>query len=653
MAFTKLFETCRIGSLELKNRMIMPPCSTNMGKDGFVTERMKNFYSTIARGGVGMIVVEDCIVESNFGRHTFSDIHMDDDKYLPGLTQLANGIKAHGARAAIQVNHGGRRSGRIVNGYLAYTDGKIPVAPSSIPDEVPGYVRPRELTLEEIEDLIIKFAEASLRAKQAGFEAVSLHCSHTWLINQFISPTSNLREDEYGGNFEGRMRFAVRILEETRKRVGPEFPLLCRIGGEEPWEGGLTLEDMKKVAHRLESAGIDAFILSRSLPLVPKTAKSDFIPVVAPMRLPRGCMVYLAEGIKAAVNVPVAAVQRINDPILAEEILQQGRADLIALGRALISDPEFPNKAREGRVEEICTCIACLWCTHTLDDKNSPVVCAVNAEVGREIPLDLGRVEMPKKILVIGGGPAGMEAARVAAIRGHEVHLYERSSQLGGQLLVASKPVGKQEIGELIRYLSAEINRLGVNVKTGVAASAAKIEKLAPDMVIMATGAIPDRPPIPGINQSNVVTAIEVLQGTKETGDKVAVLGAGQVGAETAELLAAQGKDITLVDILDEIATDAPTSVRALLLLSLKEHGVKTVNRAKIEEITPTGVVVNRSGKEMVMAADTFVLALGSKPDRILESAQLRQTVMWVGDSVRPRSILEAVHEGFVAGASV
>ena len=653
MAFTKLFETCRIGSLELKNRMIMPPCSTNMGKDGFVTERMKNYYATIAKGGVGMIVVEDCIVESNFGRHTFSDIHIDDDKYLPGLTQLANGIKAHGAKATIQINHGGRRSGRIVNGCLAYTDGKIPVAPSSIPDEVPGYVRPRELTLEEIEDLIIKFAEASLRAKQAGFEAVSLHCTHTWLINQFISPTSNRREDEYGGSFEGRMRFAVRILEETRKRVGSDFPLLCRIGGEEPWEGGLTLEDMKKVAQRLESAGIDAFILSRSLPLVPKTAQSDFIPVVAPMRLPRGCMVYLAEGIKAAVKVPVAAVQRINEPILAEKILQQGKADLIALGRALIADPDFPHKAKAGKAEEIRTCIACLWCTHTLDDKNSPVVCAVNAEVGREIPLDLGRVEIPRKILVIGGGPAGMEAARVAAFRGHEVHLYERSSQLGGQLLVASKPIGKQEIGELIRYLSTEIKRLGVKVKTGVEAAAAKIDELAPDVVIMATGATPHRPPIPGIDQSNVVTAIEVLQGTKKTGDKVVVLGAGQVGAETAETLAAQGKDITLVDMLDEIATDAPTSVRALLLISLKEHGVKTVDKAKIEKITPSGVVVNRSGKEMVIAADTFVLALGSMPDRTLETAQIRQTVLWVGDSVRPRSILEAVHEGFAAGASV
>lgn len=656
MEFKKLFEACGIGTLALRNRIIFPPCTTNFAtKDGFVTDKMKDYYATIAKGGVGAVVVEDAIVESSLGIHHLNSLRVDNDKYLPGLTQLANSIKAHGAKAILHISHAGRRAGRIMNGRLEFTNGRIPVAPSRLAYFETGYIVPRELTIYEIEDIIERFAIAALRAEEAGFDGVGIHCAHGYLINQFLSPSSNKRQDEYGGDFEGRMRFALRIVAEVQKKVGPSYPLLCRLSGEEPvegFEGGLSPEDMKQVAHRLEKAGIDGFILTRGTSRFPATT-SKFIDAVAPMRVPRGCLVYLAEGIKQAVQVPVAAVNRINDPVLAEKILQDGKADLIAMGRALIADPELPNKAKEGRLEEIRTCIACVWCIQKLGAEGGSLVCAINPQIGREVPPDLRQVEKPKKVLVIGGGPAGMEAARVAATRGHEVHLYESNPQLGGQLLVASKPPGKQEIDEFTRYLRGEISRLGVDVKTSTAVTPSEIDTLSPDVIIMATGSKPLRPVISGIDQSNVVTAIEILQGTKDTSGKVVVLGGGQVGAEVAEYLATKGKDVTIIEMLDRIATDSPMLVGTLLLASLKENGVKIVTRAKAKKIITSGVVVDKSGKEMVIPADTVVLALGAEPDRALGTMLAGHSVLWVGDCVQPRNILEAVREGFEAGAVV
>ncbi len=655
MEFPKLFGACHIGTLGLRNRIIMPPCTTNFAKDGFVTDRMKNFYATIAKGGVGMIVVEDAIVESSLGKHSVNDIHIDDDKYIPGLTQLVNCIKAHGAKAVLQLSHAGRRAGKILNGHLALTNGRIPIAPSSLAHFEQGSVVPRELTIYEIDELISKFATAAQRAKKAGFDAVGFHGSHGYLINQFLSPSSNKRQDEYGRDFVGRMRFLLRVVTEVQKRLGPSYPLLCRISGEEPFEGfegGLSLEDMKEVARCLEKAGIQAFILSRGAAR-PPAATSKFISAISSMRIPRGCLVYLAEGIKEAVRVPVAAANRINDPVLAEKIIEDGKADLIAMGRALIADPELPNKAKEGRMEEIRTCIACMWCSQALGILNSHLVCAINAQVGREAPLDLRRVEKPKKILVIGGGPVGMEAARVAATRGHEVHLYESGPQLGGQLLAASKPPGKQEIDEFTRYLTGEVRRLGVAVKTSTPVTLTEIDKLLPDVLIIATGSKPLRPSITGIDQSNVVTAVEILQDIKDASGRVVVIGGGQVGAEVAEYLATKGRDVTIVEMMDQLAINSPVTVRTPLLLSLKENGVKIITRARAEKITTSGVVVDKSGKKMVIRANSVVLALGSEPDRALENKLAGRSALWVGDCVKPRNILESVREGFEAGAVV
>ena len=316
------------------------------------------------------------------------------------------------------------------------------------------------------------------------------------------------------------------------------------------------------------------------------------------MRIPRGCMVYLTEGIRKAVKIPVSAGNRINDPVLAEQILEEGRADLIAMGRALIADPELPNKAKEGNVEEIRTCIACQWCLYNVLSLNSTVTCAVNAQVGRERLFDLSPVNKPKKILVIGGGPAGMEAARVAAIRGHRVWLYESGPKLGGQLLLASMPPGTEEINNFTGYLESEVNRLGVKVQTNAFATAEDVKKQSPDVVIVATGSKPLRPPMPGIDKSHVVTAIEVLQGIKDVKGKVVILGGGLLGAELAEYLATRGKDVTIVEMLPQIATDVPDVARSLLILALKENGVKMITGATAEEITDSDLVVSKRGKK-------------------------------------------------------
>lgn len=652
MALDKLFENCRIGTMELRNRIVMPPMTTKFASsEGFVTVQMKNYYEARAIGGVGAIVVEDAIVESTLGRHMSNDLCIDDDKFLSGLTQLTDCIKAHGAIAILHLNHGGSRAGRVRNGYLDLTQGKTAVAPSSVIPQ-PGYATPRELRIEEIEALIDKYATAALRAKLAGFDGVGLHCSHGYLIQQFISPAFNKRNDEYGKDAEGRLRFVLKIIEAIRKKVGQDYPLIARISGEEPIEGGLTMEEMRWVAHRMEQGGIDAFLLSRGAAVVPPKSSSHFIYPAAPMRLPRGCMTYLAESIKQAVKVPVIAVNRINDPVLAEQILEDGRADLIGMGRALIADPELPNKAKQGRLEEIRTCIACMSCLDTLR-KDSSMVCAINAQVGREKVSDPVPADKPKKVLVVGGGPAGMETARVAAGRGHKVELWESGPRLGGQLLIGSLPPGKEEIDSLRKYLESAVKRAGVRVKTNVQVTDENIKNLSPDVVIVATGARPLVPPLPGIDKSHVSTAEEILRGVKDVKGKVVVIGGGSVGTETAEYLAEKGKEVIVIEMLDEVATDLPVIARQLHLIALEEKNVRIITGATVQEITDTAITASKQGEKLDIPADSVILALGYQSDTCLRDKLEGLRVVRVGDCVKPRNILNAIREGFDTGAAV
>jgi 2,4-dienoyl-CoA reductase (NADPH2) len=609
MKFKKLFEPCKVGRVELKNRIIMPPMSTNYAEDGWVTERMRNYYVERAKGGASLIMVEDAIVDYPMGRHLMYPLRIDDDKCLPGLRSLAEAIKAAGAKAALQLGHAGRKAGKVAgNGYLALTRGQIPVAPSRIAHPATGYVVPRELTFDEIEELIDKFAEAARRVRDAGFDALSLHCAHMYLVNQFLSPASNQRTDEYGGDLDGRFRFLQRIIEKIKHRVGEDYPMLCRINGEEPLANGLKLEDNKKIARKLEEAGMDAISVSYgNSGIVLHTP--DFVSSIAPMRIPRGCLVRFAEGIKQAVSLPVIAGGRINSPELAEQILEEGRADLISMGRALLADPGLPRKTAEGRTEDIRPCIACLQgCGRRLElDSELGITCTVNPAVGKEEELRITPADKRKKILIAGGGPAN-----------------------------------------LIDYLRIQVKKLGVEIKLKTRVSPEIVRQIRPDVLILAIGARPFMPEIPGIDGENVVTAIEALKGDVQLKDKIAILGGGQVGAETAEFLAQKGKQVILIEMLAQVASDIPNTGRQLLLFSLEDLNVRVLTTTKAEQVTATGVTVSKLGQKQFIEADTILLALGAKPDTELAGTLRNQVpeLYLIGDCMEPRKILDGIAEG-------
>lgn len=651
--FRRLFETCKIGNMELKNRLVMPPLGVEYARNGFVTDRLKRFYAARAKGGVGLIIVGFTSVDWPVGNALQNVTAIDDDKFLPGLRDLACHIKANGAKAAIQLAHAGRRAGRVeATGRLEVTRGLIPVAPSSLPHPVAGYVVPKELSFDEIQDITEKFAEGARRAKEAGFDAVEIHCAHMYLLNEFLSQHSNRRCDEYGIDFEGRMKFPLEVVRRVRETVGKSYPILCRINAHDGAEGGNTLEDSKQIAVRFEKEGIDAIDVSAGSGFPPTTsALWMYASTIASSRAPRGCFVHLAEGIKSVVGVPVITANRINDPQFAERILEEGKADLVAMGRALVADPELPIKAAEGRLDEIRPCIAdCIGCAGRIYSfPDSDVLCTVNPAVGREDESTVESAKRAKRVLVVGGGPAGLEAARVAVLRGHQVSLYEKNSKLGGKLDLAAMPPGKQEIANLERYLVSQVKKLGVEVVLGKEVDLEVIKKIRPDVVIIAAGDKPLRPKIPGIDGRNVVTAADVLAGRTNPGEKVAVLGGGQTGAETAEYLAEKGKEVTVIEMLRDLATDMPPALRVPLLFSLEDKCVRVLTKTTVRSVTEEGVIVSRRGINQFIKADTVVLALGAEPNREVYENMKDECfeIHLIGDALKPRRILDAIHEGF------
>ncbi|MEM3726324.1 MAG: NADH:flavin oxidoreductase, partial [Candidatus Bathyarchaeia archaeon] len=396
----KLFEPFQIGTMKLKNRIVMPPMGTNFSnEDGTVTQRLTNYHVERAKGGVGLIIVEGAYVEPR-GKGSIKQLGVDHDNKIPGLRDLVTAVKANGAKVALQLFHGGRQSHSSIIGTQ-------PVSASEVPCRLTGET-PRALTTSEIEELVEVFAEAARRVKEAGFDAVEIHGAHGYLINQFLSPLTNKRTDKYGGDVKKRARFLLEILERIREKVGESYPVLCRINGDDYIEGGIKLEEAKIIAKMLEDGGVDALHISGGIYDSP-------IPVTtAPMALPHGVMVHLAAGIKKVVNVPVIAVGRLDDPKLAEEILQQGKADLVSMGRALLADPYLPKKIADGALDEINPCIACDECIGRLFF-NEDIACTVNAALGREEEYRIEKAKVRKRVLVVGGGPAGMEAARVSA----------------------------------------------------------------------------------------------------------------------------------------------------------------------------------------------------------------------------------------------
>ena len=648
----KLFEPCRLGSVEIRNRIVMAPMSLNLCKDGFVTDRMIRFFEERAQGGVGLIVIGDGIVESPRGNNVRESISIDDDRYIPALSKLARAVQAHGAKIALQLSHGGRRAGRVSKaGYLEVTRGVIPVAPSSIPHPVPGFVVPRELSREEIAELVAKFGDSARRTVEAGFDIVGLHCAHMYLCGEFLSPWANRRTDEYGGDAERRMRFVEEVVGAMRKAAGTGVPLLVRMNGEEP-EGGNTLDEIAEIARKIEGLGVAA--ISVSVGFGAPIRSPGFIPSVAPMRAPDGCIVPLAENIRKAVSVPVMVSNKISTLDFAERILLDGKADLIGLGRPLIADPFLPAKGQAGCHGEIVPCIYCgQGCIQNVLEHDAPVACTVNPRVGKE-EQGLGEDAVrPKEIVVVGGGPGGLTAARILALRGHHVTLYEKGPALGGQLLLASVPPGKGDIRRLTCYLAEEVRKAGVAVRLGEEPTPEALERA--EVVVVATGVEPVIPAIPGVDRVHVVTARDILSGKATAGGCIVVVGGGQVGAEVAEFLAEQGRKVTVVEILDELARGMVGIARLPLLCRLEELGVAVWTMASVLEIREKDVLVRYRGEERVIPADTVVIAAGARASAVLYERLkgMVHELHLVGDAHGPKGILEAIAAGFKAGQAI
>lgn len=642
MDFKLLFSPIKVGTMELKNRIIMPAMGTNYAEpDGMMSDREIAYHEARAKGGCALNITEISNIDP-LGKGIPSCPAIWDDKFIPGFAELAKAVHARGGKLAVQLHHAGRGAmSFIIGGEQAVGPSAISYPPSPgwfLPPEVP-----RELTEDEVWDLIEKWGDGARRAREAGADAVEIHCGHGYGIAQFMSPESNKRTDSFGGSLEGRMKYPLEIIKSIKSKAGADFPILCKICGTEMLVGGRTLEDTVVASSILADAGIDCITVSRG-------SYSSLFWIEPPSGLPAGVWLFDVEAVKKAVNIPVAAVGKIGEPLFAEHILRQGKADLVAMGRALIADPDLPNKAAGGRLEDIRYCIYCNTCIHELMSFPGYVKCAVNAEMGREREMPMIPAKKRKKVLVAGGGPAGLEAARVAALRGHKVTLYEKGDKLGGQFRIATLPPMKQELTMAIQYLSTQIRKAGVKVEMGKIVTPPLVERLRPDVVIVATGSTPLIPQdIPGVNLEKVATAHDVLMEKVRPEQRVAILGGGMVGCETAEFLAQRGKDVTIIEMLDDIALDIGMFTRPFLMERLDKWGVKAITGALVKEITDDGVVVEKEGKkETISGIDTVVLAMGAKPvNELVEQLKGKVAEVYtIGDASEPRMVVDAISEG-------
>ncbi|MDZ7760526.1 MAG: FAD-dependent oxidoreductase [Desulfovermiculus sp.] len=644
-----LLKQYSISHLELKNRIVMAPMSCNMTNEYQVTDQMVSFFEERAKGGTGLITIGDGIVDVPLGNNVKDSLAIDDDKYIPGLRSLTRAIHNHGAKAVMQLSHAGRRAGRIAqNGCLEVTRGAIPVAPSILPHPVPGQVVPHELSQENIANLIHKFKLGAQRAMEAGFDSIGLHCAHMYLCGQFLSPWSNLRTDEYGGSISSRMRFVLEIIRNIKLVTGSRLPLIVRVNGEEP-PGGNSLSDIQEIAARLEIAGVDAIHVSVGYGAPSK----DIIqtPSITPMRSPDGCIVHLAENIKSSVSIPVIAVNKLGDVHFAENVLREGKADMIALGRPLIADPFLPNKAASKKYKDIRPCIYCNeGCIKNVLENDAPISCSVNPEVGYESQRINHKLTNKKRVLILGCGPSGLQCALSADQAGHEVFLYEKSKNIGGDLLLASLPIGKQKIEIFRRYLEYQLYESGVNLYLCQQLTQDAINAISPDVAVLATGAHLVKPQIKGLSSQDYIIPADILRSNSDiNGNRVSIIGGGSVGCELAEFLSKQGNEVTIIEIDQVIARDMERINRLALIDALENCSVHIMTNANTIEFKNGALLVDYMQEVKEIPTDIVISALGKKSakddvDNMISSSVSR--VYFIGDKAKSRGILDAIKEG-------
>lgn len=638
--FEHLFSSFTIKGMTLKNRIVMPGMLLRYSdENGIATERLKRFYTARAKGGCGLIITEAAYIlpEAKFRPNQYG---MHNDNVIPATAEMVEEIQKYGAKVCCQLHHAGRRLGE------SHLPGSKPIGPSGDVRCVFSGLYPRELKKIDIDYTVKAYADAAERAKKAGYDCVDIHAAHGYIINQFLSPYTNHRTDEYGGSVENRARFCCEIIRAVRDRVGEDYPILMRMNGCDHVPGGIEMEDAIEQAKLFKAAGVDLINLSGGI----AESLHYQIPI---MRFDDCIFVENAGILKKTLDMPIMAVGKIRTPENGEKVIAEGKADLVAYARAFLADPEWPNKAKEGSLDEITPCISCnMGCIDKNISRYPGVTCAVNPECGREGTLGIPTATEKKNVMVIGGGPAGLEASRVLALAGHKVDLYEKEEVLGGQARYATMAMHKEGMQVLLDYQIREVKKLAVNVHLGITVDKALVDKLAPDVVMIATGARPLTPPIPGVDSSNVYQSQDILEDLSLAGEKVIVIGGGLVGLETAETLAAKGRDVTVLEMKPSIATDLGYTAMLAILQGIEENKIKVETSTKVKEIN--GGVVSATCDDGIKEyeADTIVLAVGSESVQELID-ELNGTVrIWpIGDVIQPRKAIEAIHDAYMFAA--
>jgi len=641
--FKHLFTPLRVGSFTVRNRIACTAVGTG------------NYAISRAKGGIGLIITGSLPVHPSSG--SGPNAVWSDDCIEP-FRKVTEAVHQYGGRYVGQLNHSGRN-----------TYGQTPLEPvwsaSAVVNRHPVHGEvPHEMTIEEIQEVVEGFGSGARRMREAGLDGVEIHASHDYLIQQFMSPLSNQRDDEYGGSEENRLRFAREVIDSVRAAVGPDYTVGIRMDCDRFEEGDNTQEDIQRIVGKLTASGKLDYV-SATLHLASNRTYGQWGVSIPPMYVPPGQFVYLAAGIKQVTDLPVICIGRINNPVMAEQILERNEADIVGMMRANQCDPELPNKAREGRLDEIRYCIAC---NEGCLNSRGVGTCALNPSAGRELQTEITPAPTKKRVMVIGGGIAGMEAARVAAARGHQVSLYEKEPQLGGQLQIAAKAPGRSDMAEPARYYARQFELLGVQVHLGTAVDEELVRRAAPDAVIVATGGLPALPPpIEGIELGkasgiNVVLARDVLAGAAEVvGDKVAIFAVDQdmEGLTTADFLAERGKQVEMLIPYPHIATKVeqmvtgPVTIERLTRKNVKLSimtGVKAIRNGVIIAHSPP------SGPEWPLeGVQTLVISAGSRPNDTLWKSIRKQVkeIYNIGESYAPRRLTRSALDGLLTGLKV